>query len=309
MAAARKKKKNFLFGIFSSKKKNAKKSRKKNNSTSFVAVIKIFSIFIFVAAVGIGFIYLDKYVKKQKTGLSGTLILVNSPQWFNDQLGEKIYQAATTGGEDLLIDVDIAQSVQKNITTYCSWVYDVKVAIAGQDIRINCKWRKPLCEFSFGSKYYLIGADMVAMEYLEMDTIDTIKIQGIANLAEKPILGKVWQKPDVAAAVVIIDNITLAAVTEEEKKMLTEIDSINVKNFQGIQNPTLPHITLNTTDKTEIIWGAEFGKWQRNLEVSDNEKISRLFSFYKQRGSLLGGLPYITLYPPDRVVPLPSDKY
>ncbi len=91
--------------------------------------------------------------------------------------------------------------------------------------------------------------------------------------------------------------------------MLYEIDSIDVSNFEGRKAVRLPHIVLYAKDETKIIWGAEVGKWQRYLESTDEQKLAKLYSYYKEYGTLLNGAKYINLRDPQDNIPLPTDKY
>jgi hypothetical protein len=93
------------------------------------------------------------------------------------------------------------------------------------------------------------------------------------------------------------------------KPLLYDIDRIDVSNFTGRKNSRLPHIVLYTRDDTEVIWGAEFGRWQRYLEATDEEKLAKLYAYYKEYGSLSGGVKYINLRDPQDNIPQPADKY
>jgi len=66
---------------------------------------------------------------------------------------------------------------------------------------------------------------------------------------------------------------------------------------------------LYAKDNTEIIWGAEVGKWQRYLESTDEQKLANLYSYYKEYGTLLNSAKYINLRDPQDNIPLPIDKY
>jgi len=66
---------------------------------------------------------------------------------------------------------------------------------------------------------------------------------------------------------------------------------------------------LYAKDNTEIIWGAEVGKWQRYLESTDEDKLAKLYSYYKEYGTLLNVAKYINLRDPQDNIPLPIDKY
>jgi len=98
-----------------------------------------------------------------------------------------------------------------------------------------------------------------------------------------PSAGEVWKRDDLAAAVDILDMLDrMDKLVTPRKPLLYEIDRIDVTNFEGRHNKRAPHIRLYTKDNIEIIWGAEYGKWQRYLEVTDEEKLAKLYSYYKE---------------------------
>jgi hypothetical protein len=43
--------------------------------------------------------------------------------------------------------------------------------------------------------------------------------------------------------------------------------------------------------------------------VTDEQKIARLYSYFYEKGTLLGGAKVINLRDPKETVPLPIDKY
>ncbi|MCK4913417.1 MAG: hypothetical protein KAS69_02320, partial [Planctomycetes bacterium] len=94
-----------------------------------------------------------------------------------------------------------------------------------------------------------------------------------------------------------------------EKPLLNEIDRIDVSNFDGRKNNRFAHIILYAKDNTEIIWGAKIAAWQRYLEATDEEKLAKLYSHYKEYGSLLNNAKYINLRNPQDNIPQPIDKY
>jgi len=106
------------------------------------------------------------------------------------------------------------------------------------------------------------------------------------------------------------------ALLESRDKLLTqargllyEIDRIDVSNFNGIENSRAPHIVLYAKDNIEIVWGAELTKWQQHLESTDEQKIAKLYGYYKEHGTLLSSVKYINLCDPRDDIPLPIDKY
>ena len=68
-------------------------------------------------------------------------------------------------------------------------------------------------------------------------------------------------------------------------------------------------IPLLAEDNTEITWGAEVGKWQLHLESTDEQKLAKLYGYYKDYGTLSGDAKYINLRDPQDNIPLPIDKY
>ncbi len=98
-------------------------------------------------------------------------------------------------------------------------------------------------------------------------------------------------------------------IVTPNKPLLNEIAYIDMTNFNGRKNHKAPHIILYTTDNTEIIWGAEIGTWQRHLEATDEEKLAKLYGFYKEHNFTLADVKYINLRDPQDRIRQPTDKY
>lgn len=289
----------------------SKKRQKLTHRPSLTSILKVLAVLCVLAAVGVGFIFLDKYVKKtvlvsEKTAL---LELVDVPAWVNEPLKEKIYAAAGAYGEDLKLDEDAALSVQQNIETLVAWLDEVKVQTTHDSIRIEGRWRKPLAIVKKEGRSFYVDTELVVLDFVPMPNLPLVKIKGL-SAAKVPPPGEVWQDETIAAAVAILARLDkMDTSVTPDKPLLYEIDSIDVSNFNGRQNSRKPHIVLYTKDNTEIIWGAEFGTWQRYLEATDEEKLTNLYSYYKEHGSLLGGAKYINLQYSQEQLSLPIDKY
>ncbi len=275
-------------------------------------ILKVLAAVCVLAGVVIGFVFLDKYVKKavpvsEKTA---SLELVDTPGWVSDQLKEKVYAAAKANGEDLKLDEDAAGSVQQNIETLVAWLNEVEVQVTHHSIRNEGLWRKPLALVKSGLQKFYVDAELVVLDFVPMLNLPIVKVKGLSVTTKPPPLGKVWQKDDLRAAVAILAQLDqMDSLVAAEKPLLYEIDSVDVSNFNGRKNRRLPHIVLYTKDNTRIIWGAEIGTWQRYLEATDEDKLAKLYSYYKEYGSLLGGAKYINLRDPQETIPLPVDKY
>ena len=289
----------------------SKRKIKIAHSPSLKSILKVLAVVCALAAVGIGFVFLDKYVKKavpvsQRTA---TLKLVDVPAWVNEPLKEKIYAAATAFGEDLKLDEDVAQSVQRNVETQVAWLDEVRIQATHDSICIEGRWRKPLALVKLGFQSFYVDADLVVLDFVPMPNLPIVRIEGLSVITKVPPPGEVWQDETIAAAAAILTRLDrMDKLVTPDKPLLYEIDSIDVSNFNGRQNSRFPHIVLYARDNTEIIWGAEIGTWQRHLESTDKEKLNKLYSYYKEYGSL-SGVKYINLCDPQDDIPLPVDKY
>lgn len=274
--------------------------------------LKVSAIVCVLTAIVIGFVFLDKYVKKvvpisEKTAI---LELVDAPMWVNEPLKEKIYIAAIANGEDLRVDEDAARSVQHNIQTLVAWLDKVQVQTTYDSIRIKGRWRKPLGLVKVGLQSFYVDANLVVLDYLPMPNLPIVKINGLSTIATVPSPGEIWQRDDLAAAIAILARLDrMDKLVTPDKPLLYEIASIDVSNFNGRADAHAPHIILYAKDNTEIIWGAEIGTWQRYLEATDEEKLAGLYSYYKEYGSLLNNVKYINLRNPQNEIFQPVDRY
>jgi len=148
------------------------------------------------------------------------------------------------------------------------------------------------------------------IDFMPMPDLPIVEIKGLPPVTKIPPLGEVWQRKDLAAAIRILDRLNdMDKSLTPDKPLLYEIDRIDVGNFNGLKNSRQPHIILYTKDNTEIIWGAEMGKWQQHLESTDQQKLAKLYGYYKENGTLSGAAKFINLRDPRDNIPLPIDKY
>jgi len=274
-------------------------------------ILKVLAVVCVLCGIVIGLISLEKYVKRTipvRQG-AGDLELAEVPLWVSDELQEKVYKIATADGSSLGLD-DAAESVQRNIEELMPWLDDVKVTATHNILRVEAQWRKPVAMVKSGLIKFMVDAEQVVLDYMEMPDLPIVEIKGLPLVTKIPPLGEVWERDDLAAAIMILDQLDLMDKSETpEKPLLREIDRINVSNFNGRHNSRHAHIILYTKDNIEIIWGAEMGKWQQHLELSDEEKLASLYSYYKDYGTLSGGVKFINLRDPRDNIPLPIDKY
>ena len=315
MAASRKRKKRKTKRI--SFKPLSLKKRKRQQASwlgpSLITILKVLAVVCVLCGIVIGLMFLEKYVKQTIPAQQGAgdLVLADVPLWVSDQLKEKVRTIASANGSNPGIDDDTALNVQRNIEELTPWLDEVKVKAAHNILRVEARWRKPIALVKSGSIKFYVDAEQVVLDFIPMpDELPIVEIKVFPPITKIPPLGEVLKRNDLAAAVRILDRLDHMDKSETpEKPLLREIDRIDVSNFNGRQNSRHAHIILYSKDNTQIIWGAEVGKWQQHLESTDQEKLAKLYVYYKDYGTLSGGARYINLRDPRDKIPLPIDKY
>ena len=305
----KRKTKSSIFSFGSSRKKS--KQAKGRRLRSIISTLKVFMVLCVLASGVVGFKFLERYAKStagvsEKTGL---VTLIDVPEWVNGPLKEKIYAAATAYGEDLKLDEDAAVSVQQNIETLVVWLDNVRVWLSHDSILIEAKWRKPVAMIKVGMKKFYVDSDFVVLDFVSELGLPIVEVKGLSGVRRlQP--GDVLDLDDLDAAMTLLGQLGLMdKLVTPDKPLLYEIDRVDVSNFNGRQNSRASHIILYAKDNTEIIWGAEIGTWQRYLEATDEEKLTSLYAYYKEYGSLLNGVKYINLQYSQDKISQPVDKY
>jgi hypothetical protein len=314
MAAKRKKTKSKSKRI--SLKSGTSKRKKTKQRLRFVAsLISSFKISLMVCVLGgtaIGLLYLDKYRKETTPPIIGEveLELVDVPAWVNEELKQKALTAARSDLEDLRIDENAAGLVQQNIDRRFAWLDDVKVQTTHNAVRIEGRWRRPMGLIKSGRRSFYVDAEQVLLDFVEMPGMPIVEITGLTSVRKIRPLGEVWEGDDLAAAITLLDRLERRdRIETTQKPLLSEINRLDVSNFEGRKYRKLPHIVLYANDDTKIMWGAKIGEWQRYLESTDEQKIAKLYGYYKEYGTLSGGVKYINLCDPQDDIPQPIDKY
>jgi len=288
-----------------------KKRKTDSHSRSLTGFLKVLAVICVFAALAVGLVFLDKYVKKVAPAWGETIDveLIEPPAWVNQPLRDKIIAAATVG-EDVKLDEDVVRLIASNLAQRVAWLQKVKVQATHDKILIQADYRKPIALVTSGLRKFYVDAEMVVLDFLPMPNLPVVAVKGLSPITKMPPVGKVWQREDLAAAVAILARLDrMDKLVTPDKPLLYEIDSIDVSNFKGRENSRSAHIILYAKDNTEIIWGAEIDAWSQHLEAKDEEKLAKLYNYYKEFGKLSGGAKYIDLRTPQDTVPLPIDKY
>ena len=312
MAAKRKKtkSKSKRISLKSGTSKRKKTKQRLRLVTSLISSFKISFMVCILGGTAIGLLYLDKYRKETTPPIIGEVELefVNVPAWVNEELKQKALTAARSDLEDLRIDENAASLVQQNIDRRFAWLDDVKVQTTHNAVRIEGRWRRPMGLIKSGRRSFYVDAEQVLLDFVEMPNLSIVEITGLTSVRKIRPLGEVWEGDDLAAAITLLDRLERRD-RDEEKPLLSEINRLDVSNFEGRKYRKLPHIVLYANDDTKIMWGAKIGEWQRYLESTDEQKIAKLYGYYKEYGTLSGGVKYINLCDPQDDIPQPIDKY
>jgi len=312
MAAKRKKtkSKSKRISLKSGTSKRKKTKQRLRLVTSLISSFKISFMVCILGGTAIGLLYLDKYRKETTPPIIGEVELefVDVPAWVNEELRQKALTAARSDLEDLRIDENAAGLVQQNIDRRFAWLDDVKVQTTHNAVLIEGRWRRPMGLIKSGRRSFYVDAEQVLLDFVEMPNLSIVEITGLTSVRKIRPLGEIWEGDDLEAAITLLDRLERRD-RDEEKPLLSEIKRLDVSNFEGRKYRKLPHIVLYANDDTKIMWGAKIGEWQRHLESTDEQKIAKLYGYYKDFGTLSGDVKFINLCDPQDDIPQPIDKY
>ncbi len=297
---------------FTSGVSKRKKKARTAGGPSLRGFLKALAVVFVLAALVVGLIYLDKYLK-QDLGIGARAGVIEfageMPDWVSEELSKRVYAAATAGGEDLRLDEDAAASVQQSIETRVPWLAEVRVEVTGEKIRVYGRWRRPTALVKWGLEKFYVDDELVVLDYVPVSNLPIVTITGLTVGANAPVVGDIWSGEDLNAALAVLTRLErMDAVVTPDKPLLAEIETIDVANFEGRRDARDAHIVLYAKDRTQIIWGAEVGMWQRYLEATDEQKLAKLYTYYEEYGTL-SGVKYINLRDPQQTIHLPIDKY
>jgi len=275
---------------------------------NWAAILKVVAVIGFLAASGAFLRYAEAYVKTITPTDEGSLVLVGVPKWADINLTERVAEVA--GGKRFPLTEETASVLARNLAPL-AWLDDVDIQVMHNSVRVKARWRKPVALIDIPedrSKIY-VDADLVVLDYLPMPHLPIVEIKGV-GLKVVPLPGQVFDQQDLAAGVALV--VLLHRMDEQvmpKNPLLEHVASIDVRNFNGRKNPREPHIVLRSKDGTQILWGAEIGEWTKHLEATDEQKLAKLYAYYRDYGSLSAGAKYINLRDPQDKVPQPIDKY
>ncbi len=246
------KKTTFSFG-------SSKKSRT-NSRPPIKATLIVLAVVFMIVAVVVGFYFLERYVTNTAADSRPQpfLELMDTPVWVNKHLKAKIRDAAMFYEQPIESEKDIAKTIQLNIEKNVVWIKTVRVQKTHESVKITATWRKPLALVKMGLKKCYLDAESVVLDFVPAVPLPTPRITGLPLTAKAPKPSLLWKRDDLAAAIAILDRLDkMDALTVPEKPLLSEIERIDISNFDGRENNSAPHIMFYAKDNTQIIWGAD----------------------------------------------------
>lgn len=303
---ARKKQKISLRERFSAWRGARTKKQVEARRQTLTTAVKVAAVMLVLVAAGAFLRYAEGYVSSARPMEEGHLVLVGVPGWVNWDLKARVVAAA--GGDRFPIGEETAEVVARNLARM-SWLDDVEVSVTHDAVRVRARWRKPVAVIERSSSRFYVDTDLVVLDYMPMAHLPIVEVKGV-SLGLPPSPGAVFDRDDLAAAVKLIVLLNRMDVEVAPKApLLDQIANVDVSNYKGRRSHRDPHIVLVSKDNTLIYWGAEIGEWAKHLEAKDEQKLAKLYTYYKESGSLSAGIKYINLYDPQDKVPQPIDRY
>ena len=159
------------FKLGTSKKK---KKVKTTEGPSLKSILRVVELVCVIAAATFIFYFLEKYVRTVKPVHRAALELVDVPEWVNEALQERIYQAAVAYGETIEVDETAARTVQQNIEELVRWVDDVRVLTTHDRLLIAARWRRPVALVEWPGQTCYVDNELVALDFVPMPNLPIV---------------------------------------------------------------------------------------------------------------------------------------
>jgi len=301
LARRKKKKKKVWFGFGKKRKRTKAQTRaaKELVYKRFKLIFGIIAVISVFAVLSVGFVCLDQYVKTVSpvAKATGPLQLENTPSWFNSDLDALIKK--TAGADVFPLDKETARIVAERLQKV-TWLDNIRVRVTSNAVKVEARYRKPVASIEFRGKKFYLDKEASAMKYLPVANLPVVEIKGYSKLLN---LSNLQHQEDIRAGLEILLALEkMDAISTPEKPLLAEIATIDVNNFNGRKNKGKTHIILFVKDGIRIDWGSAFGMSTGDTEATDRQKLSTLYSIYKEKNkenpTLLGRYKYIDLQDP-----------
>lgn len=267
-------------------KKAKNKAKKTGGMKSFLKAATILTIIVMVAAICYGFAKLEDFVRNEicrENESSIPLMLIDKPDWLNQELLKRINETARMGEERLSFRPDTASVVARNLDSHFKWLTDIRVHTTAEAVEVYAKYRKPVAILKTDGGEYYVDDELVALDFIPINTFRIIEITGFKNKA-KPLPGQYLREDDIAAGLKLI-RLLQQMDMQQTKKLIYEIQSIDVSNYNK-RGAAVSQLIIRTIDGVEVLWGAEPGQAAANVESPEEQKLMSLYKMFRTRGTL-----------------------
>lgn len=295
-----------LLAWFTADKPKRRSSKKVNWKHRAAVFAVIFAWIAIGAGLAFGFYYMKQYIQQNGPAVANTgPMLINKPDWLSQEWLTEITTVA--GGSRFKLNDEVAAVVGQRLESI-SWIYDVRVKTTPTALEVVAKYRRPAASVKLGTNRWIyLDENLVVLDYLPLSAFPIVEIRGL-NTRSIPDPGSEFHSDQAQAAVTLLK--ILAEMDQRvtpQKPLLGEVEYIDVSGYTGQRSSSRPQLVLYARDATEILWGAPYRQYAASMEATDDEKLTKLYSFYRQNGStLLGKVRRIELRPPLTQLPRPQ---
>ncbi|AQQ71219.1 hypothetical protein SMSP2_01585 [Limihaloglobus sulfuriphilus] len=232
----------------------------------------------------------------------------SKPDWVTAQLEERIINAAIETVGSATIESGAAVEIGEKLALEMDWLSDVKVVTVRDGIDIYISYREPVALFKYDNTPYYLDSSCHVLNYCPVKDLNIVEITGFSTSGQTvPMPGVRWRRPELEAAVTLINLCRNMDRELAGKPLLSEIARIDTSKFNS-SSVKDSKLTMVVDDGTKIFWGEPVQKASIKAEATDSEKLMRLYGFFGRYGTLRGTAQSLDLRRPAGMVPFSSDN-
>lgn len=262
-------------------------------------ILKYIGLCVGVALLIVFFAWAERGMTRHQSQKTGKVVFDSIPAWVSDELRMEL--VALVGGAEFELQEGVAQQLGRDLEM-SPWLEWVRVQTLSDSLWVTAQWRKPVARVVGRGGDYYVDANAVALEVLALPSLPIVAFQNVT-----PMSGVQWGSTvscdDVRAGLDLIKALAdmdcvmaqkaRQAGQEVQPSLLFELQTLDLSNYNGRVDENKPHLVFQSKDGTTVVWGAELGAWGRHLEVRDDIKLARLFTYYHDRSQQTGPTPAI----------------
>ena len=280
-------------------------------------ILKYVGLCVGVALLIVFFAWAERGVNRHQAQKTGKVYFDSIPEWVSDELRMEL--VGLVGGAEFELQEGVARQLGRDLER-SPWLEQVRVQTQADRLLVSAQWRKPLARIVGRGGDYYVDADGVALKVLALPSLPIVAFKNVAPISGVP-WGSVVPCDDVQAGLALIKALAdmdrvmaqkaRQAGKEVQLSLLWELQTLDLANYNGRVDENKPHLIFQSKDGTAVVWGAELGAWGRHLEVQDDQKLARLYTYYHHDRPLQTGPPpaILRLYLPQGQMPQPIYRY